>query len=75
MGSDKTSSEIQKWSESASISSPYLVLMSLYFKVQSLSVMLPHNCASGDVPHRSDDSRDACRWRACTLAALARLQV
>lgn len=75
MGSDKTSSEIQKWSESAAISSPYLVLMSLYFKVQSLSVMLLRNCASGALPRRSDDSRDACRWCARTLPTLAHLQV
>lgn len=49
--------------------------MSLYFKVQSLSVMLPCYCASGEFPHRSDDNTDACCWFACTLATSAHLQV
>lgn len=41
------------------ISRPYLLIMSLYFKVQSAPVMLLHNCASADSsdPHRSDDKR------------------
>lgn len=39
------------------ISRPYLLIMSLYFKVQSAPVMLLHDCASGEFPHRSDDKR------------------
>lgn len=31
--------------------------MSLYFKVQSVPVMLLHDCAPGEFPHRSDDKR------------------
>lgn len=37
------------------ISRPYLLIMSLYFKVQSVPVMLLHDCASGEFPHRSDN--------------------
>lgn len=39
------------------ISRPYLLIMSLYFKVQSVPVMLLHDCASGEFPYRSDDKR------------------
>lgn len=37
--------------------------MSLYFKVQSVPVMLLHTCASGELPRGSDDKKDVCRAR------------
>lgn len=57
VGNQMRRGETQKWSERAAISRPYLVIMSLCFKVQSVPVMLLHNCASGEFPHRSDDKR------------------
>lgn len=59
--SDETGRETHKWSEREerrdAISRPYLLIMSLYFKVQSVPVMLLHDCAPGEFPHRSDDKR------------------
>lgn len=52
------------------ISRPYLLIMSLYFKVQSVPVMLLRDCASGEFPHRSDDKRTAdsrCAWGSYSL--------
>lgn len=59
--SDETHGETQKWSERDAISRPYLVIMSPCFKVQSVPVMLLHNCALGEFPHRSDDKKTSAR--------------
>lgn len=59
--SDETHRETQNWSERDAISRPYLVIMSPCFKVQSVPVMLLHNCASREFPHRSDDKKTSAR--------------
>lgn len=55
--SDETGGERLEWEGERiiAISRPYLLIMSLYFKVQNVHVMLLCDCASGEFPHRSDD--------------------
>lgn len=72
--SDETCRASQQWSEGDAISRAYLVIMSLYFKVQSVPVMLLHKHASGEFPHRSDDktlpARGSHTRSACHTASI-----
>lgn len=56
-------------SERDAISSPHLAIMSLYFKVQSVPVMLLHNGASGGSPLRSADKKKKIAHRASRSVA------